>query len=142
MAHIRTELPFYVLVSRKGPRTIPEAIPARAPVLDGTKSREALLGYRHRASAAAWVEREGRHLRILPVRSASAMDRLAASTLVQTRCRWLALEPTLRGLATECFVDLAEWLAERQPWSQDLYGFCRTHDLELELPKIVAEFAA
>jgi hypothetical protein len=48
----------------------------------------------------------------------------------------------MRGLTTECFIDLAEWLAGRMPLSQTLYTFCRRHDLEVELPRAIAEFAA
>lgn len=142
MARVRAELPLYLLVRRKGPQRLPGAVPARADVLDGVRSRSALLAYRQRATAAAWIEREGRYLKAFPVRSIAMLDRLAAVSLVQHGCRWLALEPALRGLTTECFIDLAEWLADRQPWSQDLYGFCRTHEFDLELPRVVAELAA
>lgn len=142
MPRVRATLPLYLLVGRKGPQRLPEAVPAKAPVLDGEKARPALLAYRQRATAAAWIEREGRYLKAFPVRSEAGLDKLAAVALVQHGCQWLALEPALRGLTSECFIDLAEWLADRQPWSQALYGFCRTYDYELELPKIVAELAA
>lgn len=142
MVRIRADFPLYLLVSRRGPQRLPDAVPALADVLDGTRSRSALLAYRQRATAAAWIEREGRHLKPFSVRSIDGLDRLAAVALVVYRCQWLALEPTLRGLSTECFINLAEWLADRQPWSQELYGFCRLHELELALPRAVAEFAA
>lgn len=142
MPRVRAEFPLYLLVSRKGPQQLPAAVPARADVLDGRQSRSALLAYRQRATAAAWIEREGRYLKPYPMRSVDALDRLAAVALVVHGCRWVALEPALRGLTTECFIDLAEWLADRQPWSQTLYGFCRLHELDLELPRVVAEFAA
>ncbi|MDP3911564.1 MAG: hypothetical protein Q8Q14_14355 [Gemmatimonadales bacterium] len=141
MARVQVTLPFYVLANRKGARRLPEAQLASGIVLDGRTSRFALLGFRHRATAASWIEREGGHLQILSARSSDDLDRLAAVALVRVQCQWIALEPTLRGLQAECFLDLAEWLADRQPWSQTLYGFCRRHDIDRELPVAVAAAA-
>lgn len=127
-------LPIYLLVERRGPRGLPMAIPAAAPIPHQSGLRQCLLAYRNRGTAAAWIERAGRHLEPYGVRQDTQLDRVAAVALGRHECPFLALEPKATGLEAEHFIDLRAWLAGRRPWPGDLVSWCYHHGLTSALP--------
>lgn len=117
------ELPIYLLIDRKGPRSLPSAVPSSLPIQHKGASRQCILAYRHRTTAAAFIEQGRQHLAPYGVRGAVALDRVAAVALARYQCQWLGLEAAGDGSAVECFIDLKAWLKQRQPWSDDLIAW-------------------
>ncbi len=106
-------LPIYLLVERRGGRTLVSSLPAAITLPTDAGSRRCLLAFRTRQSSASWIERTGGHLRPYPVLSETSLDRVADLALGRFGCHWLALEPDTGALAAELLVDLERWIAQR-----------------------------
>ena len=115
-------LPVYCLADRRSPKRLAQAELVGTTFLYAGQARRALLAYRHRGTAAAHVDRDGR-LKPWPVFSVADLDRLSIVAIGRLQLRWLALEPDREVKAAEAFIDLVAWLRQRRPWSDALAAF-------------------